>query len=76
VKFIRANEPRAARNLVQAVVQDSALQRALYIAISAVAPMPFASSTFADPELARQWLLEKLAGGPEPTTTTAQSPER
>jgi hypothetical protein len=53
--------------LVQAVVLDNPIQRALYFAVLWAFPMPFPSKTFGDVEAARLWLEVQLRGkGQEP----------
>lgn len=53
--------------LVQAVVFDNAIQRALYFAVMWAFPMPFPSKTFAEVEPARRWLEVQLRSkGGEP----------
>ncbi|MBK7862453.1 MAG: hypothetical protein IPJ65_28355 [Archangiaceae bacterium] len=49
------------RLMVQAIVHEQPLHRALYAAVSFVYPLPFPSKTFPEPESARLWLEDKLS---------------
>jgi hypothetical protein len=60
VQHMKASKERTGRLLVQAIVHDHPLHRALYQAVSFVFPLPFPSKTFPEPESARLWLKDKL----------------
>jgi hypothetical protein len=58
------------RNLIQAVVFDNPIQRALYFAVAWAFPMPFPSKSFGDVDSARVWLqlqLKHRGQSPRPT---------
>lgn len=48
------------RQLIQALVIDNPVIRALYFTVSWAFPMPFPSKAFAEPELALAWLEAQL----------------
>ena len=56
------------RLLVQAVVIDNQIIRALYAAFNWIFPMRFVTSTFSDPDTARTWLLAQLSATPTPAS--------
>jgi hypothetical protein len=58
--YMRNRSAETERLLVQGVVIDNAIQRALYFAISWAYPRPFPSKTFADVEAARAWIMMQL----------------
>ena len=60
VAHINAHRRTTERLLVQAVVIDNALIRALYYAVNWAVPLPFPSKVFADVEPARAWLAVQL----------------
>lgn len=60
VEAMRADAGATGRLLVQAVVIDSPVQRALYHAVTWAFAMPFPSKTFSEVEPARAWLLAQL----------------
>lgn len=53
---IKRTAPLLERNLIQAVVFDNAIQRALYFAVAWAFPMPFPSKSFGEVDSARVWL--------------------
>jgi hypothetical protein len=60
VAHMKRNKEKTAAFLVQAVVNDNVVSRTLYWAVQLLAPAPFPSRVFDDPEEARQWLLKML----------------
>ncbi len=67
VRHMRATAEKSGAGMVQAIVYDHPLHRAMYEVMSRIFPLPFPSKTFPEPESARVWLADKLrsvtAGG-------------
>jgi hypothetical protein len=67
VEYMNRHAAPTGALLVQAVVFDNPIQRALYFAILWAFPMPFPSKTFAEVEPARRWLdMQLRSKGGEP----------
>jgi hypothetical protein len=60
VTEIKTRSALLERNLIQAVVFDNPIQRALYFAVAWAFPMPFPSKSFSDLDSARVWLQLQL----------------
>jgi hypothetical protein len=60
IEYMKKNTGLLERYLVQAIVIDNPILRALYYGISWAYPMPFASKSFGEAEAAREWLVGTL----------------
>jgi hypothetical protein len=61
MQHMKSTSDVTGRLLVQAIVHESPLHRALYAAMSFAFPLPFPSKTFPHAEPARLWLADKLS---------------
>jgi hypothetical protein len=61
IEHIKANRATSERLLVQALVIDNPMVRALYYAVSWAVPMPFPSKVFSEVAAAREWLELQLS---------------
>ena len=61
VEHIRSTADRSGTGMVQAIIYDHPLHRAMYERMSQLYPLPFPSKAFPEPESARVWLLDKLS---------------
>lgn len=63
IAHMRNNADKTARLLVQAIVNDNAIQRMLAFTVGVVAPPPFPSRSFGDVDAALSWLRAELDRG-------------
>jgi hypothetical protein len=60
IAHMRRIAPQTEKQLIQAIVFDNPIQRALYFAVTWAYSMPFPSKSFGDVEDARAWLQAQL----------------
>lgn len=70
IQYMRDTAGLTGQLLVQAVVFDNPVQRALYFAVVWVFPMPFPSKAFSEPDAARRWLALQMRERQEQPGTT------